>query len=216
MIRHHPDEALLLAHAAGTLASGPSLLVSTHLEQCLSCRDVVRSFEDVGATMLLAEAPSELPAGLFERVVARTESALPPVPALRIAARPPLPAGMEWPRSLRQAQVSRWWWMAPGIRWARVRLPYDPAARLFMFRIGAGKCLAPHTHAAQEMTQVLHGSFDDGRAVFGPGDFDAADDAVHHQPVVQAAGECICLAAVDGRVVFDNALARWAGGAIGL
>jgi len=216
MIRHHPDEAMLMAHAAGTLASGPSLLVSTHVETCPRCKAAVRGFEEVAAVLLLAESPSELPAGLFERVVARTESALPPVPALRVTKRPSLPAGMEWPRSLRHAQVSRWWWMGPGVRWARVRLPYDPDASLFMFRIGAGKCLPPHTHASQELTQVLYGAFDDGRAVFGPGDFDAADDAIHHQPVVQAAGECICLAALDGRVVFDSTLAKWAGAAIGL
>jgi len=33
---------------------------------------------------------------------------------------------------------------------------------------------------------------------------------------VQAGGECICLAALDGRVVFDSVLAKWAGTAIGL
>ncbi|MEP6501784.1 MAG: ChrR family anti-sigma-E factor [Betaproteobacteria bacterium] len=216
MIRHHPDEAMLLAHVAGTLASGLALLVTSHLEGCPRCRAAVRAFEEVGATLLLAESPAELPAGLFDRILAGTESALPPAPASRVTTRPPLPAGMEWPRSLRHAQVSRWWWMGPGVRWARVRLPYDPAASLFMFRIAAGKCLPPHTHSSQELTQVLHGAFDDGRAVFGPGDFDAADGAIHHQPVVLAGGECICLAAVDGRVVFDSALAKWAGAAIGL
>lgn len=216
MIRHHPDEALLMGHAAGTLASGPRLLVQSHLENCPACRAAVGAFQDVAATLLLAESPAALPAGLFERIAARTDVALPPAPRPRIKPRPPLPAGMQWPRSLRRAEVSRWWWMGPGVRWARVRLPDDPDAALFMFRIGAGKCLPPHTHSSQELTQVLYGAFDDGRAVFGPGDFDATDDSIHHQPVVQAGSECICLAAVDGRVVFDSALARWAGAAIGL
>jgi putative transcriptional regulator len=216
MIRHHPDETLLLARAAGTLASGPLLLLDTHLESCARCRVAVRGFEEVAASLLLDESPSELPAGLFERVVGRTMSPLPATPALRVTPRPPLPQGMEWPRSLRHARVSRWWWMGPGVRWARVRLSRDPAAALFMFRIAAGKCLPPHTHGAQELTQVLYGAFDDGRAVFGPGDFDAADDTVHHQPVVQAGSECICLAAVEGSVLFDSKLARWAGAAIGL
>ncbi len=216
MIRHHPDDALLLAYAAGTLEGGPRLLVNSHLETCAHCRSAVHAFEDVAATLLLAEAPADLPPGLFARVVSGTESTMarPPVP--RIRRRPALPAGMEWPRSLRRAEVSRWWWMGPDVRWARVRLADDPAANLFMFRIGAGKCLPPHTHSSQELTQVLYGAFDDGRAVFGPGDFDAADDSIHHQPVVQAGGECICLAAVEGRVIFDGTLARWAAAAIGL
>jgi putative transcriptional regulator len=211
MIRHHPDDALLMAYAAGTLPAGPRLLVDSHLERCGHCRSAVRAFEDVAATLLLAEAPASLPTGLFARIVAGTESPMVPPPARRIKRRPPLPAGMEWPRSLRRANVSRWWWMGPDVRWARVRLADDPGANVFMFRIGAGKCLPPHTHSAQELTQVLFGAFDDGRAVFGPGDFDAADDAV-----VQAVSECICLAAVDGRVIFDSALARWAAAAIGL
>lgn len=216
MIRHHPDEALLMAHAAGTLRGGPRLLVGCHLEICPHCRSAVRAFEDVAATLLLSEAPAALPDGLFERIVARTEAPLSPAPAPRVRRRPRLPAGMEWPRSLRRAEVSRWWWLGPDVRWARVRLADDPAANLFMLRIGAGKCLPPHTHSTQELTQVLYGAFDDGRAVFGPGDFDATDDSIHHQPVVQAGSECICLAAVDGRVIFDGALARWAAAAIGL
>jgi len=216
MTRHHPEEALLMGHAAGTLASGPRLLVSCHLETCAHCRSAVRAFEDVAATLLMDESPAELPAGLFERVLSRTETPMAQAPAPRVKPRPALPAGMEWPRSLRRADVSRWRWMGPGVRWARVRLPDDRAASLFLFRIGAGKCLPPHTHASQELTQVLYGAFDDGRAVFGPGDFDGADDSIHHQPVVQARGECICLASVDGRVLFDSALARWAGAVIGL
>jgi putative transcriptional regulator len=216
MTRHHPEDALLMAHATGTLGVGPRLLVDTHLETCARCRSAVRSFEDVAATLLLAEPPAELPEGLFARIVARTESPLTHPAGRRIRRRPPLPEGMEWPRSLRRAQVSRWWWMGPGVRWARVTLPDDPAANLFMFRIGAGKCLPPHTHSSSELTQVLYGAFDDGRAVFGPGDFDATDDSIHHQPVVQARSECICLAAVEGRVLFDGALARWAGAAIGM
>jgi len=216
MIKHHPDEALLMAHAAGTLEGGPRLLVSSHLETCPHCGAAVQAFEDVAATFLQAEAPAALPAGLFERILARTEVPLAPAPAPLVRQRPPLPAGMEWPRCMRRAEVSRWWWMGPDVRWARVRLADDPAASLFMFRIGAGKCLPPHTHSTRELTQVLYGAFGDGRAVFGPGDFDATDDSIHHQPFVQAGSECICLAAVDGRVIFDSVLARWAGAAIGL
>lgn len=216
MIRHHPDDALLLARAAGTLESGPQLLVNIHLETCARCRSVVRGFEDVASSLLLSERAVPVPPELFERVVATMETPMPTPVAPRIERRPALPEGMEWPRSLRRARISRWWWMAPGVRWARVTLPEDDAANLFMFRIGAGKCLPPHTHAVQELTQVLHGAFDDGRSIFGPGDFDETDDSVHHQPVVRAGGECICIAAVEGRVIFDSALARWAGAAIGL
>jgi putative transcriptional regulator len=104
--------------------------------------------------------------------------------------------------------VSRWRWLGPDMRWSRVTVPGDKSARLFLLRIGAGRALPAHTHSVNELTQVLYGSFHDGRALFGPGDFDEADDNIHHQPVVEAGGECICLAAVSGRLVFKSAVAR--------
>jgi putative transcriptional regulator len=122
---------------------------------------------------------------------------------------------MNWPRALRHCRVSPWRPMGPGMRWSRVGLPYAPQANVVLLRIGAGKCLPPHTHSGTELTQVLFGAFDDGRSVFAAGDFDAADDEVRHQPVVQAGGECICLAAVDGRLRFDSRLARWIGALAG-
>jgi putative transcriptional regulator len=102
------------------------------------------------------------------------------------------------------------------MRWSRVTVPGAPEANLFLLRIGAGKYLPSHTHSGIEMTQVIHGRFHDGRALFGPGDFDLADGEVHHQPVVQDGGECICVAAVEGRLKFDGVIARWFGSLVGM
>jgi putative transcriptional regulator len=102
------------------------------------------------------------------------------------------------------------------MRWSRVTVPHAPDANVFLLRIGAGKALANHTHTGLELTHVMCGSFDDGRARFGAGDFDAADGDVHHQPVLEAGGECICLASVQGRLVFDGTIARWVGALVGI
>jgi len=34
--------------------------------------------------------------------------------------------------------------------------------------------------------------------------------------VLEAGGECICLATVQGRLVFDGAIARWIGARVGI
>jgi putative transcriptional regulator len=60
------------------------------------------------------------------------------------------------------------------------------------------------------------GSFHDGRALFAAGDFDAADESVRHQPVLETDDECICLASVSGRLVFDSAIARMIGSMVGI
>jgi putative transcriptional regulator len=85
-----------------------------------------------------------------------------------------------------------------------------------LLRIGAGKQLAMHTHAGVELTQVLYGRFHDGRDLFVAGDFDETDGTVHHQPEVQASGECICLAYVGGKMVFEGMLARALGAVMGM
>jgi putative transcriptional regulator len=63
---------------------------------------------------------------------------------------------------------------------------------------------------------VLCGAFDDGRARFGPGDFDATDEGVHHQPIVESGGECVCLAYVEAPLRFDGRVASVIGGWIGM
>ena len=207
---------MLMACATGVQASGAALLTAVHLEGCARCQAIVRNFEHLAGSVLMDQDPAGLPADLFARVMARIDVQDAPKASPRVVPRPELPPGVDWPRSLRHCRISRWRVLGPGLRWSRVRLADDPSANVVLLRIGAGKCLPPHTHHGVELTQVLFGSFDDGRSVFAAGDFDATDASVHHQPVVQASGECICLGAVDGRLVFDSLLARWAGALVGL
>ncbi|WP_292448992.1 cupin domain-containing protein [Methylibium sp.] len=122
---------------------------------------------------------------------------------------------MAWPRSLRGATASAWRRIAHGVRWSRVTLA-DAAANVYLLRVAAGKVLPEHSHRGGELTQVLHGAFHDGDERFAAGDFDEADDSVHHQPVVATCGECICRTSVEGRVAFDGAIARVLGSLLGM
>ena len=217
MISHHPDDELLLAAAAGTLDAGATIVVGAHIEGCARCRASVHAFESVGGAML----ESIEPALMAPEALARTLEAIGTQPVVRRShrkprPRPDLPSGVAWPRSLAGCDVSRWHWMAPGMRWSRVTVPDAEAANVFLLRIGAGKALANHSHSGVELTHVMCGSFHDGRALFSAGDFDVADGNVRHQPVLEASGECICLASVDGRLVFDNPVARLIGSLVGI
>lgn len=219
---HHPDDALLLALAAGRLPAGQALVLTAHVEGCEHCRTRLHTLQAVGGAMLEAAPPQSLAPDAWARTLARID-ALPaqdvsPLPAERPTDTPPLawPAGVPWPSSLRGCDISRWVWMGPSMRYARVVVPADPAASIFLLRIGEGRSLPRHTHSGVELTQVLCGSFDDGRAIFGPGDFDEADGDVHHQPIVRPGAECICLAYVGAPLRFDGRIASWIGGWVGL
>jgi putative transcriptional regulator len=221
MIQHHPSDELLLAAAAGTLDSGATIVVGAHVQACARCRAGVRLFEGVGGAMLEAIEPALLAPEALAKTLATIDGAHAPAQqpaarALPAPSRPDLPPGVSWPDSLARCAVSRWHWMGPGMRWSRVTVPHDRDANLFLLRIGAGKALAQHTHSGLELTHVMCGAFHDGRALFAAGDFDAADGSVRHQPVLEAGGECICLASVNGRLVFDGAIARVIGSLVGI
>jgi len=224
MIRHHPDDDLLLSLAAGRLPAGPGLLVRVHVERCVECARRMRVLEAVGG-VLLEDAPLEVLAPtaigrVYERIAATAEASAREAGMTRSESSrvdaPALPNAQPWPSAMRGCSVSRWRWMAPGMRWARVRLPQDPAASLFALRIAPGMSLARHTHAGMEMTQVLCGAFEDGRGVFGAGDFDLADGDVHHQPAVRSGEECVCLAYEEQRLRFDGRLAAAIGAWVGI
>ncbi len=225
MIRHHPDEALLAALAAGTLPRGADVVVAAHAERCPHCQARLRELDAVGGALLEDAEPAVLSPEALARTLARIDAApakaaadvAPAASNLRAARlQASLPDGMTWPRSLRGAAATRWRWLGPGMRWSRVTLADDRAANVFLLRIAAGKSLPVHSHRGIELTQVLYGTFHDGRARFGAGDFDEADDGVHHQPVVEAGGECICLASVEGHVAFDGRVARVLGALVGM
>jgi putative transcriptional regulator len=208
---------LLLGLAAGRLDAGAALLVCTHLEACGHCRGRLHTLQTLGGVLLENTDPVAPAAGAWERTLARIDA--PPAPApVPASAMPPesWPAGVQWPASLRGCEISKWRWMGPDMHFARVRMPPAGTGSLFLLRIGAGRSLPGHSHRGNELTQVLCGSFDDGRAVFGAGDFDAADGDVRHQPVVRAGGECICLAYLDAPLRFDGRVAGMIGGWIGL
>lgn len=215
-IQHHPGDDLLLDLAAGQLPTAPALVLSAHVEGCTQCQAQLRVLEAAGGALLQDVAPAALREDALARTLAAIDAPGPAFAAVPVQGLPPLPAGAHWPGALAGCRITRWRWMAPGMRYARVRVPRDPSANVVLLRIAAGMYLAQHTHSEREFTQVLHGSFHDGRAQFSAGDFDAADTQVHHQPVVQAGSECICLASIEGRLAFDGWFARRLGALVGM
>jgi putative transcriptional regulator len=217
MIHHHPADDLLLGLAAGSLAGGPALLLSSHLEACPRCCERLHVLEAAGGALFDALEPATLSPDALDRTMAAIDAS-PVVPAPEKAAGklPVAPDGLRWPRALRGCVATSWRWIGPGMRWSRVSVPSDPTAKVFLLRIGAGRKLAMHTHGGSELTQILHGRFHDGRDLFSAGDFDETDGKVLHQPEVQTGGECVCLTSVEGGMVFQGAIARTLGALMGM
>ena len=62
-IHHHPDDATLMAYAAGAVPEGFSLVLAAHLESCPRCRDRLAEAQALGGELLETMAPAAPPGG---------------------------------------------------------------------------------------------------------------------------------------------------------
>lgn len=195
---HHPDPAVLLDYAAGSLREPLALAVATHLWFCRACRDTVANAEAVGGAFLAAlPAASDGDIGLAEVLALLDEPA-------SVAVAPRAPAAADIPGPLRHYVHGA----LPALPWrtttkslATVDLTTDvPGYRVRLLRIAAGAAMPPHTHRGTEVTVVLKGGYSDKLGRFAPGDVAATDPTIAHQPVADADQDCYCLAVTDAPV----------------
>jgi putative transcriptional regulator len=200
---HHPADARLLAYATGNLDAGEHLVLSTHLDGCPSCRQAIAVLDHVGGTLLADLEPAAMTADARARVMARLDDPAAP------ATRPPLANDMmELPERLRCFPLGQWQWAGPGTHWRTVTLPTESASRVFLLKARPGNKLPRHTHSDSELTLVLTGAFEHKGGRFAPGDLDDADGSIEHQPVVVSDDECICLVAMQGKLVLSGLVGR--------
>lgn len=207
-ITHHLSDETLLRHAAGRLPAGPALVVSAHLEGCAACRARLRTFEAVGGALLEETPPERMAPDALARLMARIDGETPPPAPVPPRRMPDFPGDIRLPEALRACDVGPWKWLGPGVRLSHVSIPGGGDSGAVLLRIGAGRRLPEHGHGALELTQVLYGSFSDFNGRYGPGDVSETDEDVDHQPVVDRDGECVCLAALEGGMLFKGVLGR--------
>ena len=75
MIRHHPDETLLLAYASGATDEALGLVVATHIAYCDQCRGVTARLEAIGGSLLQDLAPASLSGNALDTVLAKLDGA---------------------------------------------------------------------------------------------------------------------------------------------
>lgn len=201
MIKHHPSDETLFRYANGSLEAGPGIVVAVHMGGCIACAKRVAEFEAIGGVVLDDMEPAPVDDAALDRLFATIEKE---GESAASDGREATPAraklGIRLPAALDRCSVGPWRWVGPGVRWSRVTLLDEPGANVMLLKVAAGRKLPEHTHDGFEYTQVLKGSFHDSRGRYEAGDMDEADDDVQHRPIVDNEGECICLAALDGRM----------------
>lgn len=211
--RHHPDEAWILAHAAGTLDLSQATVIESHLERCPACRAAFSRAEAVGGALLESLAPAAMAPDALDRLMARldapdTSPSLAPSPSSSPAPAP-APAAPRKPASALDQILAtvhggpdldslNWRFIGPGVRGVRLLQGGRDDTRLWLLRAKGGAVMPMHSHNGSELVLVLKGAFTVDGKRFGPGDLEDSDDSTHHEPHIEAGEECICLAAIEG------------------
>jgi putative transcriptional regulator len=201
-IHHHPSDETIARFAAGRLEAGASIVIAVHVASCPECRRRVRQFEAVGGALIEDLAPAAMEMDAFAATLARIDAEAPDAGArARVTPRSaPVLGGIVLPEELAGCRIGPWRWLAPGFRMSRIRVPGEPQANLLLLRIGPNRRMPDHGHTGRELTQVLSGSYTDASGRYGAGDLAEEDSDSAHQPMVDPDGECICLAAIEGRM----------------
>lgn len=206
-VHHHPNDELILDYAAGGLGQAEALAVATHMTLCPRCRTLGRRLDAVGGS-LLCDAGTEIAGDqTFSAVMAHVSrmgigthaDALQPARAV-------LPAPL---RAALGCDLESVPWKRLGMGAYHYVIPTSGSrATARLLRIPADRPVPVHTHRGTELTLVLRGAFSDVTGVYGPGDFQEADDALVHQPHAAPGEDCICLAVTEAPLRFRSWAAR--------
>jgi putative transcriptional regulator len=219
-IRHHVDDELLVAFAAGDLPEAVALFVGSHAALCETCRSTILRWEDVGGEMFVGLEPVALDVSALASTLDRLDEPRPRSAEgpLRSAPRPrasdllPLPL-LEYARG--SIDNLRWRRILPGVLQADLPVFYE-GIPVRINRLSSFVRIPLHTHRAPEYTLILAGGFQDEHGTFERGDVLVYDAQDRHSQRVLPGGPCLCLVVNSDRLVPLTWLGRLLGRITGL
>jgi putative transcriptional regulator len=208
-INHHPDDATIMAYAAGAVTEGFSLVLAAHMERCPHCRSRMAEASAVGGELLAELHPVAMSESGFAEVWSRIEAdpaETLPEPLIP-ESRDGIP-GILKPYLTGELEELNWRSLVPGIRQYRLDGVRSARGSVRLLSIAPGTTIPHHTHLGGELTLIIRGSYEDEIGCFKSGDLADLDASVHHQPVADHGEPCICLIATDERLRFSGVFSR--------
>lgn len=204
-IRHHLSDALLMAYSAGDLPEAFSLVIATHASICDDCRARLETLDCVGGAVLAGCEGVQMSADSLSATLAMIADQDAQAEVRQVRKRGIFPQPLQDYVGGDLDDV-KWKSLGGGVRQAVLKTSADASVRLL--RIPGGTKLPDHGHRGIEMTLVLQGAFRDEQDRFGRGDIEIADEDVNHTPIAEEGEDCICLAATDAPLKFNDLMAR--------
>lgn len=215
MIKHHPDENMLVEFSAGSLDWALGLSVSAHVSQCKICKAKLMACNGIGGRLLENVPKQEIDQSLIQNVLAKAmhiESKTEWVCAPTNKQQPQLNnISKEWdglPSCVVKAinassDAVRWRSVTPSLKTAQLMLQQDKYEVAF-HKIKSGGTVAEHNHKGLEVTVVLEGSFSDENGVYGVGDFLVRQPGQVHRPTATQDQDCLCLSVLSAPVALTG------------
>jgi putative transcriptional regulator len=206
MIKHHPDDNLLIEFSAGTLAFGHAIAVSSHLHFCGHCQQRVERLNSLGASLLQTSEAMAVSDNLLDKVMSQLDQ-----PATAPAPKMPPRTNADMPRIIDRILAKRgkaqWQFLTPSLDMARLHTG-QREFEVSLHRIKAGGSVAAHDHRGTEITLVLDGSFSDEQGIYNEGDFLVREAGQVHRPQASRDAPCICLSVVAAPVRMTGTFTR--------
>jgi len=205
-IKHHLNDAVLMAYSAGTLPEAFNLIVASHLSLCDECRARAESFDAIGGEVLDHDAGVEMSTNSFASTMDLIAGGTIHVQAPKVPEK-----NAVLPQPIQDyvggdLEAVNWKPIGMGVKQAILSTSKEATARLLL--IPAGAAMPDHGHHGTEMTLVLKGAFQDEDGYFARGDIEIADSELHHTPVADIHEDCVCLAVADAPLQFDRLIPR--------
>lgn len=225
-IHYHPDESLLAAYSAGSLALSYALCVATHIDMCPQCRSNMRHLNTLGGHFFDQMKPKSGGDELRDKVFSMLDTSTLPADSNNQAVLDDQQdqhkhqnssqyrgQNDQIPRSLKQFipnnyKALDWQRISPSIHQAHLCTD-NHGAQVALIKIKPGGTLAQHTHTGDEFTLLLKGAFSDESGLYQHGDFIVRNDNHKHSTVATMDSDCICLTVLDAPIQFTGLLRRW-------
>ncbi|MGL5048249.1 MAG: ChrR family anti-sigma-E factor [Shewanella sp.] len=230
MIKHHPQQDLLVSHANGYLPLSMAIAVSAHCDLCKACRDKLALFTEQAANLVLNphgdhavnDAGEEL---MHREPVEMQYSGDNQESAWNINAM--LAQIMDQPAATKQpihtpidVQIKQQHYTVPSVfrqhldrPWQNLgkisRMSFDideMSTRANLLHIDAQGEIPQHTHKGDELTLLLAGEFSDINGHYVPGDFIVLNSQHHHSP--KTTQGCLCYTVLDAPLHFTKGLSK--------
>ncbi|WP_407330464.1 ChrR family anti-sigma-E factor [Enterovibrio sp. 27052020O] len=220
MIKYHPADDLLYAHAAGSLPASMSIAVAAHSEMCEACAKKLALFENqiadeafglaeasetpLDSDNLLTAADNDEFAGMLTAIMNDEQ-----MPSTPISPSPKSDIDVAGERYTLPTALRRYHhlgWSSVGAL-SRARLPLNEGdTRASLLHIGMNGGVPSHTHKGTEVTLLLSGHFEDEHDSYVPGDFIILDSSDHHTP--QTHDGCLCYTVADAPLHFTKGVSQ--------